>query len=59
MGVRISELSIPGCELIDSANNYVVSVKTSRAALDEEVETEAAAEGDAAEGEASTEAAAE
>lgn len=62
MGVRISELSIPSCELIDSANNYVVSVKTSRAALDEEEEEEteaATAEGDAAEGEASTEAAAE
>tara|TARA_B110000240_G_C13470025_1_gene440509 strand:- start:116 stop:733 length:618 start_codon:yes stop_codon:yes gene_type:complete len=60
MGVRISELSIPGCELIDSANNYVVSVKTSRAALAEEEETEAAtAEGDSAEGEASVEVAAE
>lgn len=58
MGIRISELSIPGCELLDSANNYVVSVKTSRAAIvEEEEEAAAAEEGDApaAEAEAATE----
>ncbi|MBD79247.1 MAG: 50S ribosomal protein L25 [Crocinitomicaceae bacterium] len=51
MGVRVSELSVPGCEFLDSANNYVVSVKTARGALDEEEEDE---DEEGAEGEAAT-----
>jgi large subunit ribosomal protein L25 len=65
MGVRVSELSVPGIEFLDSPNNYVVSVKTARGAMDDEEEEEdeeggegAEGEGTAAEGEAKTEAAA-
>lgn len=51
MGVRVSEITIPGAELLDSPNNYVVNVKTARGAVDdleeEEEEAEAAAEGEA------------
>jgi len=43
MGTRIAELSVPGCELLEAANNYVVSVKTSRAVIEEEEEEEEAA----------------
>jgi len=52
--VKVETISIPGLEILDSAANAIVSVKTSRVVVEEEEEETEAAEGEegaAAEGE--------
>lgn len=59
-GIRVNSLTIPGVEFLDSPENYVVSVKTARGAIeDEEDDEEEEGEAAAAEGGESTEAQAE
>ncbi len=56
MSIKVQDISINGCEFLDTPNAVVVAVKTSRVAVDEEEEEAEGEEGTVVEGEEGAEA---